>query len=238
MVRKAQKEEWKIYGNVFDEFTLRTLFHMSGQGLFDGLKSPVAIGKESNVFTAEKGDELVIVKIYRLESCDFNRMWDYIGTDPRFEGVRNRRRQIIFSWTQREYRNLLIAREGGVKCPRPHQFENNVLVMDIVGGPAPRLIQATPEDPKAFFGLLIKECKKLYKSGICHGDLSEYNILNNNEEPWLIDFSHGTPLDCELGKRLFIRDCENLARYFTKVWKKITVEEIIKKIRGKQRIVS
>ena len=52
MVKKT-REKWKTYENVFDQFTLRTLFKLSSQGHFDELKSPISIGKEANVFTAE-----------------------------------------------------------------------------------------------------------------------------------------------------------------------------------------
>ncbi len=232
MTRKS-KEVWKIYENVFDRFTIRTLFHLAGQGMFDGLKSPIAIGKESNVFTAEKGDDLVIVKIYRLESCDFNRMLEYISTDPRFLELKGRKRQIIFAWTQREYRNLMLARTAGVRCPKPHQFENNVLVMDMIGEkkPAPRLSKTAPKKPKQFYEELIDQYKKLItKAKICHGDLSEYNLLNDNEKPAFIDFSHGTPMKSVLGKQLYKRDCQNISRYFSKIWKNITVEKVMNDI--------
>ena len=105
---KKTKEEWKTYQNVFDNFTYRVLDRMISQGHFEGLVGPVSIGKEANVFSAEAADgSLVIVKIYRLEACDFNRMYDYIKNDPRFVGLKRQRRKVIFSWVQREYRNLM-----------------------------------------------------------------------------------------------------------------------------------
>jgi serine/threonine-protein kinase RIO1 len=74
---KISKEKWKVWGNVFDEFTFRTLFKLASQGHFEELKSPVSIGKESNIFSAKKSKENIIIKIYRLETCDFNKMYDY-----------------------------------------------------------------------------------------------------------------------------------------------------------------
>jgi len=47
----------------------------------EGLGSPIFVGKESNVFTAKGKNESIIVKIYRLENCDFNQMYDYIKED-------------------------------------------------------------------------------------------------------------------------------------------------------------
>ncbi|MFT4304627.1 MAG: serine protein kinase RIO, partial [Candidatus Woesearchaeota archaeon] len=76
---KITREKFKTYGNVFDEFTLRNLFKLNSQGYFEDFLTPIALGKESNVFSAIRKDgKKVIVKIYRLENCDFNKMYDYI----------------------------------------------------------------------------------------------------------------------------------------------------------------
>ena len=73
------KEKFKTMHDVFDEFTNRTIFKLITKGYFRGLQSPLSIGKESNVFTAlTDSNDRVIAKIYRLETCDFNRMYDYI----------------------------------------------------------------------------------------------------------------------------------------------------------------
>ena len=60
---KITKEKFKTKHNVFDDFTNRTIFKLISQGHFDGLESPIIIGKESNVFSAKKGDKNIIVKI-------------------------------------------------------------------------------------------------------------------------------------------------------------------------------
>jgi len=49
------REKFKVYKNVFDNFTELTLFKLASQGHFEELKSPIFVGKESNVFTASKG---------------------------------------------------------------------------------------------------------------------------------------------------------------------------------------
>jgi RIO kinase 1 len=107
-----QREEWKVYKNVLSKFTIDTLFKLISQGHFEGLESPVSIGKEANIFSAvTKENQRVIVKIYRLENCNFNKMYQYIAADPRYVHLKKSRRDVIFSWCQREYRNLLKARE-------------------------------------------------------------------------------------------------------------------------------
>ena len=75
---KITKEKFKTYGNVFDQFTMRNIFKLASQGHFEDIMSPISIGKEANIFSAIKKDKTkVILKIYRLENCDFNIMYSY-----------------------------------------------------------------------------------------------------------------------------------------------------------------
>src|SRR3989338_637573 len=98
------KEKFKTYKGVFDNKTLRVIFKLESEGYFDELRSPVSVGKESNIFTAVKKDgTYVIVKIYRINNADFKRMYKYIGPDSRFKGLSNQRRKVIGAWAQREY---------------------------------------------------------------------------------------------------------------------------------------
>ena len=152
---KEGNEKFKTKHGVFDEFTNRTIFKLITEGHFRGLESPINIGKESNVFSAitEQGDR-VIVKIYRLETCDFNLMYDYIKDDPRYTNLKRKRRRIIFAWVQREYRNLMNAREAQVSVPIPITFANNVLVLESIGKNsliAPMLKDSIPKNKKLFF---------------------------------------------------------------------------------------
>ena len=70
---KITREKYKTRNNVFDAFTERNLFELASKGLFDEeTMSPIKIGKEANVFSVTKDGEKRVVKIYRLETCDFN----------------------------------------------------------------------------------------------------------------------------------------------------------------------
>jgi len=212
------REKFKTYEGVFDQRTLRTLFKLSSQGYLDEMKSPVSVGKESNVFTATKKDDFVVVKIYRVNNCDFKKMYHYIVADPRFEGLHNQRRKVIYAWAQREYRNLLIARQAGVNAPMPHIVYDNILIMELIGDKgraAPRLKDSPPKNPQKFHKETIENMKRLYKAGLVHGDLSEFNILNHSQRPYFIDFSHGTKT--EAAHELLERDIKTIQHYFTKL---------------------
>ena len=236
MKKSKPKEEFKTWGDVFNPFTRRTVYKLMTRGHFEGLESPISIGKESNVFSALKKDGTrVIVKIYRLETCDFNRMYDYIKYDQRFLNLKKGKRNIVFSWVQREYRNLLKARQANVSVPTPLTFLNNALVLEFIGDNgiiAPKLKNSFPRNPKDFLNKIIINMKKLYNAGIVHSDLSAFNILNYNEKPVFIDFSQCTTLGSSRANEYFERDIRNICNFFKKLGLKVdetkVKEEIVK----------
>jgi RIO kinase 1 len=233
MVTRTSQERFRTSRGVFDSFTDRNLFELKSRGYFDELLSPIFVGKESNVFSAKRGTKKVIIKIYRVQNCDFKRMFQYIKQDPRYEFLRNKRREIIFAWTQREYKNLLRAERGKVKVPKVIAVKNNVLVEEFIGDsePAPPLKDAYPDNPKKFFNEIVTEMKKMYKAKLIHGDLSSFNILNFNEKPVLIDFSQGTLVRTPNSLELLERDVQNIIKFFKKLGVKADFDKIMEKVK-------
>jgi RIO kinase 1 len=229
---RESREEWKTYKNVFDQAALLNLEKLRSEGHFDELQSPIALGKEANIFTASKGEDTIIVKIYRVENCNFNQMYRYIAPDPRFAGLKKRRRLVIFSWVQREYRNLLKAREV-IRVPKPITVKDNVLLMEFIGRDnelAPMLKDAKPKNPKDFFDKTIKSIKALYDVGLVHADLSEFNILNFEEEPVFIDLSQATTTAHPQAQEFMERDIHNIVKFFKKLGLKADEKEVLEKI--------
>lgn len=225
MVVNRGREEWKIEHGVFDQFTLRVLEKLRAKELFDEIKGPIAMGKEANVFSTF-AERPTVIKIYRLENRDFTGMLRYIVQDPRYLGIKKRKREIVFAWTQREYRNILLAREA-MPVPKPIAHMKNVILMEQIGhpDPAPQLKDALPKDPEKFYQRVVGYVKKLRKHGLIHGDLSEFNILNHNEQPIFIDFSQSTPVESPNAQELWERDVKNLIRAAKKVDVKLTKED-------------
>lgn len=230
---KITREKFKTYGGVFDEFTNRTLFKLITQDHIEGIQSPISIGKEANVFSARTKDhKKVVLKIYRLETCDFNRMYEYIRTDPRFDNLKKQRRKVIFAWAKREYYNMLKIRQMGIRVPKPITVLNNVLVMEFIGDkkPAPKLKDLIPKNLKQFFNKTVDYMGKLHQNGYVHSDLSEFNILNHNEHPVFIDLSQATSLENPQAREWVKRDIKNIFRFFKKQGLKIDEEKTKNKV--------
>lgn len=228
------REKFKTLKKVFDLFTENTLFKLMSKGVFEGMESPIAVGKETNIFTATtKDNQRVVLKIYRLSTADFNKMYTYIRTDPRFAGLQRSRRKVIFAWARREFKNLQKAREAGIRVPAPIECLNNVLVLEYIGNeqPAPRLKDSPPANANAFFEEVVESIRKLYKAGLVHGDLSAFNILNWNEKPVFIDMSQATTTQDPNALEYLARDIKNICAFFKKLGIKTDEQQILNKIK-------
>ncbi|MDP3990192.1 MAG: serine protein kinase RIO [archaeon] len=232
MVTLTYQERFKTLRGVFDSFTERTLFSLQSKGAFDELVSPLEVGKESNVFIAVKDGKKVIVKIYRMQNCDFNQMYDYIRKDPRYEFLKKQRRSIIIAWTQREYKNLLKAEKAKISSPKAISWKNHIVVEEFIGdeNAAPQLKDTIPLDPEKFFEKIIVQLKNLFDAGLIHGDLSAFNILNHHNKPVLIDFSQATLTKTPNSPELLKRDIKNLLQFFRKLGIHKDEEKVFKRI--------
>ena len=232
------EELFKTYKDIFDKFTINSLWELITQKKIEGLESPIKIGKESNVFSAlTKYNERVAVKVYRLNSVDFFQMSKYLEMDSRFRFTR-RRKQIVLIWAQREFKNLMKAYENNVSVPKPIAIRGNAIVMQFIGNPYPDepraapLLKDTPINEK-MPGKVIEEMKKLYKAGLVHGDLSAFNILNYKNKPVIIDLSHAIPVLSNSSHELLERDVNNICRFFNKKGFDMNPVDVLKEIKGK-----
>ena len=230
---KYSAERFKRVENVFDKKTKRNIFKLASDGYFEELGEPIALGKEANVFTARREDDsFVVVKIYRVENGNFNKMYRYISGDKRFDTIQNHRRKIVFSWVKREYRNLMLARDH-VNVPTPYEFKDNILVMELIGDRriAPQLKDAYPDNDDMFFKRSIRQIRGLIKAGLVHADLSQFNILNFKDKPVFIDMGQATPLDSMTASDLFERDLRNFKKFYSKFISEDRIEAAFEKLR-------
>lgn len=231
-----KEEHRKTIAKVFDEHTIQTLHELANKGYFDQIEFVVSTGKEAHVFRArETAGNYRAVKVYKTLTSDFKHMMRYIEGDLRFKKIKREKVSIVKAWTQKEFKNLELARQAGVRVPLPITFKNNVLVMEFIGKnglAAPTLKDKPLKDPNAGFETILHAISDLrYKSSLVHADLSEYNILNNDEELVVIDIGQGVLASHPNAKPFFERDVENVVKYFQKHGVKTTLEKSYEKIR-------
>ncbi len=234
------KEFLKAYKNVFDSYTINSIWNLITQRKIEGLESPIKIGKESNVFSAlTKDNERLALKVYRINSCDFFKMSRYLSMDKRFKPTK-RRIQIILLWAKREFINLKKAYECGVSVPRPVAFKNNVLVSEFIGEKFPnppyaaKLLKDSYKNAEKLYNQIIENVRQLYqKAKLVHGDLSEFNILNYNGKIVLIDLSHAISSESAEAHNLLKRDIEKIIKFFRKKGIKKNLNEVLRYIKEK-----
>lgn len=234
--KRRKKIEYKIENQVFDVQTLSTLHKLMRSKFFDSVGGTIAIGKEANVFLAHLENEPLVLKIYRIETSSFKNMLPYIEGDPRFH-IKKNKRNIVYTWAKKEFANLKRAYKAEVSVPFPRTVLKNVLVMDLIeseGEPSPMLknVSMDEETAKEIFEQIISNFRKLYKAGLVHADLSEYNILMQNTNPVLIDFGQAVVLEHPNAAEFLQRDAEKLSSFFGKFGMKTSAENILKQVRS------
>ncbi len=225
----------KTQDEVFDKSTLHTLEKLISDKIINIIDFPISTGKEGNIFRAVTPDnKVVVVKIYRINTATFKHISDYIIGDPRFKSVHKTKRDIIFAWTKKEFKNLQRLKKIGVLAPKPLVYFNNVLVMSYIGSykkAAPLMKDVILTNPKKVFDTLIDYISKMYKkANLVHGDISAYNVLIYRKKPYLIDLGQGVLTEHQNALDFLKRDIHNVASYFKKYKIKADEEKIFEKI--------
>lgn len=222
LMLERRSEEFEVIEAVFDRLTLEGVYRLIHRKVIDRIHGVVKAGKEARVYWGQgpDGAELAI-KIYYTATAEFRRgMMKYIDGDPRFRRVKRDLRSVIYTWTQKEFKNLKLAEEAGVNSPRSIAFYRNILVMSFIGRdgvPAPLLREVEPVDPETFYGRLLREMRLLYtRVGLVHGDLSEYNVMVWEGDPVIFDISQAVLRVHPMSDELILRDIKNVNSYFKK----------------------
>ncbi len=228
-VETRLKETQKVFGYVFDKFTLLNIYKLFTDGTIGRFEFPIASGKESLVFAASKGNKYFAVKIYKTVASTFKNIERYAGQRWGIDTTSNKRKFIV-QWAHREYRNLDIANAAGVLAPKPIKVVGNVLVMQYVGTkrtPAPLMknCEITDEIVKQS----LHSIRTLYtKAELVHGDLSEYNFLIHRKKPYVIDIAQALDTNDIMSKVLLKRDIGIMTKFFNKFGYKLDETRVLK----------
>jgi RIO kinase 1 len=193
-------------------------------------------GKEATVFVVRCGDETRCAKVYKeATERSFRQAVDY--TENRkvkntrqaramSKGTRFGRQAQEAAWQSAEVDALYRLADAGVRVPKPYNFCDGVLIMELVtdenGDAAPRLndVAFSPEQARRHHATLLLEVVRMLCAGVVHGDLSEFNILLGHEDgvdcPVIIDLPQAVDAaGNNHASRMLLRDVANLRAYFS-----------------------
>ena len=201
------------------------------EGLIDSVVRQLMSGKEAMVYVVRCGDETRCAKVYKEATHrSFRQAVDY--TENRkvknsrqaramAKGTRFGRESQEAAWQSAEVDALYRLAAAGVRVPKPYNFFEGVLLMELVadehGDAAPRLndVAFTPEQARAHHITLLAEVVRMLCAGVVHGDLSEFNILLAADGPVIIDLPQAVDAaGNNHAKRMLLRDVENLRHFF------------------------
>ena len=200
-------------------------------GLVDAVIRQLMSGKEAMVFVVRCGEEIRCAKVYKeANKRSFRQAVDY--TENRktknsrqaramAKGTRYGRKAQEEAWQNAEVDALYRLAAAGVRVPRPYNFHEGVLLMELVtdayGDAAPRLndVEFTPEQARIHHHALMMQVVRMLCAGIVHGDLSEYNILVGADGPVIIDLPQAVDAaGNNHASSMLERDVGNLTTYF------------------------
>ncbi|PJI47355.1 MAG: serine protein kinase RIO [Pseudomonas sp.] len=200
-------------------------------GLIDEVLRPLMSGKEAAVYVVRCGEELRCAKVYKeANKRSFRQAAEYQeGRSVRnsrqaramAKGTKYGRKEQEDAWQNAEVAALFRLANAGVRVPKPYDFLDGVLLMEMVcdedGDAAPRLndVVMEPELARDFHEFLIRQIVMMLCAGLVHGDLSEFNVLVGPDGPVIIDLPQAVDAaGNNHAFRMLERDVGNMAAYF------------------------
>jgi RIO kinase 2 len=190
-----------------DALALKTL---ADNDIVVGMGKSIGVGKESDVFEAVTPDQRALaIKFFRIGRTSFR---DVVR--KRTFGKKLHHWLLVnMDAAKKEFHALKVLKSAGVKVPEPFALAKHAIVMERVDGP--RLVHCeTFDDPKTILQTILKNVKLAYSAGIISADLSEYNVLYDGSDVWIIDWPQSVSIKHPNASMLLKRDIENLLKFF------------------------
>ena len=201
------------------------------EGLVDEVMRKLMSGKEAEVYVVRCGEEIRCAKVYKeankrsfrqnVQYTEGRKVKNSRRARAMEKGSRYGRQEQEQAWQSAEVDALHRLAAAGVRVPRPWNFLEGVLLMELVtdenGNAAPRLndLALSATQARESHHTLIIEVVRMLCAGIVHGDLSEYNVLVGSDGPVIIDLPQA--IDAagnNSAGTLLRRDVDNLTAYF------------------------
>lgn len=201
---------FKLVSTGLDIYALKLLVDSK---IIFGIGKPLGIGKESDVVEAiTEFDQDRAIKFFRIGRISF--------TDTKRKRSIEKRKD-VHNWllinieaAKREYDFLMKLKQTKMNISTPYFRAMHSIVMHKINGI--RLIDYKYlQNPKEILNKIFDQIKIAYEENIVNGDVSEYNIiLDENNDIWIIDWPQAVTLDHPNSNFLIKRDINNVIRFF------------------------
>lgn len=229
--------------------TPKRLQPLVDEGMIDEVLRQLMSGKEATVFVVRCGDQIRCAKMYKEAG---QRSFKQAAAYQEGRTVKNSRQARAMQkgskygrkmqeevWQNAEVDALYKLADAGVRVPTPYICFEGVLLMDLVstadGQVAPRLNDVSLSHAQAlvYHEELIQQVVLMLCAGIIHGDLSEFNILLNEQGPVIIDLPQAINAAGNMGAAAMLyRDVDNLKTYFSQFAPELAKTQYGKEIWG------
>ena len=200
-------------------------------GIIDAVISRLMSGKEADVFVVRCGSEIRCAKVYKEA---MKRSFKQAVTYQEGRKVRNSRRNRAMDkgskygrkqteeiWQNTEVDALYKLAGAGVRVPTPYGCIDGVLLMELIcdadGDVAPRLgdVTISPEQALEDHSLVMLYVVRMLCAGVVHGDLSEFNVLLDEQGPVIIDLPQAVNAAANnQAESMLSRDVNNMTNYY------------------------
>ncbi len=198
------------YALVFGGYDTLALTTLTRKGIISALGTKIGEGKESVVYDA-LGLGPVAIKFHRVGQRSFNTARvnrEYIpetGSCPWLLASRLS--------AEREYAALTLLHPK-VSVPLPVGQNRNAVVMALIEGQ--NLGRCRLTDPAATLDEILGNVRAAYQAGVIHADLSEFNILMEDNKCVLIDWPQWMETSHQNAGTILERDIGNILAFFVR----------------------
>ena len=154
-------------------------------GLATDVIGLISSGKEADVYLSAYRDAPLAIKVYRLYRTSHR-------------GGRPVKLDTLGWLAAREYELTRQAWDGGARVPAPARRVENMFSMRYLGtdeSPAPKLHDIDLDKPGDMLKKVVIGVEELAEAGVVHSDLSAFNILIHDGQPWFIDLAEAIRVD-------------------------------------------
>lgn len=224
---KYEAVPYEGYALVFLGYDTIALRSLAAKETVSALGPFIGEGKESVVYEA-LGLTPLAIKFHRVGQRAFRHVRlnrEYLSKEGHCPWLLASR----FS-AEREFAALkqLVSR---VRVPVPVGVNRHAVVMSHIGGEP--LHRCRLLDPEPVLSSILDEARECYRCGIIHGDLSEYNVMVDRDQVYLIDWPSWVETDHPNASAILEHDIRTVLGYFRKKYRvDVPVTEALDRVLG------